>query len=102
MSPKALTNKQQSYLRGLGQPLHPTLNIGREGLTEGTQKALEDLFAHHELVKGRVQKTTESDPGEVAATLAADTGAALVGVVGRTFLLYRPNSELKDRIKLPE
>jgi RNA-binding protein len=96
-----LTTRQQTYLRALGQALHPTLNVGREGCTEGTRGALEALFAHHELVKGRVQKTTESVPREVAAALAADTGAAVVGVVGRTFLLYRPNPELKERIHLP-
>src|SRR5712692_4443007 len=86
-----LTTKQTSYLRGLGQPLQATLNVGREGITEGTRQALEELFARHELVKGRVQKTTESDPREAAAALAEETGAVLVGVVGRTFLVYRPN-----------
>lgn len=96
-----LTTRQQSYLRGLGQALQPTLNIGREGHTEGTRQALEALFAHHELVKGRVQKTSASAPREVAAALAAETEAALVGVVGRTFLLYRANPKLKERITLP-
>jgi RNA-binding protein len=97
-----LTARQQSYLRGLGQALQPTLNIGREGLTEGTRQALEALFAHHELVKGRVQKTSDSVPREVADALASETEVALVGVVGRTFLLYRPNPKLKEPIKLPD
>ena len=96
-----LTTSQQSHLRGLGQALHPTLNIGRAGYTEGTLQALESLFARPELVKGRVQKTSEADPQEVAATLAADAGAVLVGVVGRTFVLYRANPQLKERIVLP-
>jgi RNA-binding protein len=97
----SLSTRQQSYLRGLGQALQPTLNIGREGHTEGTRQALEALFARHELVKGRVQKTSEGVPREVAAALAAETGAEVVGVVGRTFLLYRPNPDLKERIALP-
>src|SRR5438105_546250 len=39
-------------------------------------------------------------PQEAAAALALAAGAALVGVVGRTFLLYRPNPERKDQIRL--
>jgi len=96
-----LTTKQITYLRGLGQSLHPTLSVGRDGLTPGTEQALEALLTHHELVKGRVQKTTEEVPHAVAAALAEKTGAALVGVVGRTFVVYRPNPKLKERISLP-
>jgi RNA-binding protein YhbY len=33
--------------------------------------------------------------------MASAMDAAVVGVVGRTFLLYRPNPERKDRIRLP-
>ena len=52
-------------------------------------------------MKGKVQQTSAAQPQEVAAALASAAGAALVGVVGRTFLLYRPNPERKDRIRLP-
>jgi RNA-binding protein len=96
-----LTQAQRRYLRGLGQSLNPTLQIGRDGLTEQTTAALEPLLKRHELVKVRVQQTAEVEPPEAAAALAAGSSAALVGVVGRTFLLYRPNSERKDPIRLP-
>jgi RNA-binding protein YhbY len=52
-------------------------------------------------VKGRVQQTAPAAPEEVAAALASAANAALVGAVGHTFLLYRPNPERKDRILLP-
>jgi RNA-binding protein len=96
-----LTTRQKTYLRGLGQARHPTLSVGREGVTDGTRTALEALLTRHELVKGRVQKTSDGDPREIASTLAESAGAVLVGVVGRTFLVYRPNPELKERIDLP-
>jgi RNA-binding protein len=96
-----LTQAQKRHLRGLGQALNPTLQIGRDGVTEATVAALEPLLLRHELVKGRVQQTAETTPAEVAAALAEASAAALLGVVGRTFLLYRPNPERKDRIRLP-
>jgi RNA-binding protein len=98
----ALSTKQRAYLRSLGQPRQPLFNVGRDGVTEGTRQALDELLTRHELVKGRMQKTAEGDPREIAAALAGETDAALVGVVGRTFLVYRPNPQPKDPIRLPE
>src|ERR1051326_8803910 len=97
----ALTAAQKRYLRGLGQALNPTLQIGREGVTAANEAALEPLLKRHELVKGKVQQTAEVAPREAAAALAQSGGAVLVCVVGRTFLLSRPNMERKDPIRLP-
>lgn len=97
----ALTTRQRAYLRGLAQQLRPQLHIGHEGVTPGTLSALEDLFRGRELVKARVLKTAGREPEEVAAELARAARSELVGVVGHTFVLYRPNPELKERIELP-
>jgi RNA-binding protein len=99
--PIELTQAQRKYLRGLGQALAPTLQIGRDGVTEANMAALEPLLKRHELVKGKVQQNSPAEPAAAAADLAAAGDAALVAVVGRTFLLYRPNPERKDRIRLP-
>jgi RNA-binding protein len=96
-----LTQAQKRYLRGLGQSLNPTLQIGREGVTAANLAALQPLLQRHELVKGKVQQTSTLEPQEVAAALAGQAEAALIGVVGRTFLLYRPNPERKDPLRLP-
>jgi RNA-binding protein len=96
-----LTTKQKAYLRSLAQTLRPQLHVGHEGLSPGVRGALEDLFKGRELVKGRVLKTTDEKPFEIAQTLANECRAGLVGVVGKTFVLYRPNPDLKERIELP-
>lgn len=84
----------------MGQALRPALHVGREGHTPATQAALEELFAHRELVKARVLPNASAAAREVAAAMAEEAGAALVGVVGHTFVLYRPNPKLKERIEL--
>jgi RNA-binding protein len=97
-----LSGRQKRFLRGLGQTLHPTLMVGKEGMTEGIRTALDELLAHHELVKVRVQKGAGGETRDWAEQVVEGSGAALVGVVGHTFLVYRPNPELKERIRLPE
>jgi RNA-binding protein len=87
-------------LRGLAQPLRAQLHVGREGLTPGVHSALEDLFRGRELVKGRLLRSCPETAAGVAAVLAGEAGAALVGVIGNTFVLYRANPELKERIEL--
>ena len=96
-----LTQTQKKQLRALGQALAPTLQIGRDGITDAVGSALEPLLKRHELVKARVQAGSPVTPQVAAEALAHATGAILVGVVGRTFLLYRPNPERKDRITFP-
>jgi RNA-binding protein len=99
-----LSTKQRAYLRGLAQVLRPQLHIGHEGCTPGVRSALEDLFRGRELVKGRLLNSAEEKPAVAAASLASAANAHLVGVVGKTFVLYRPNPDLRprDRIELPE
>ena len=97
-----LTTKQKAYLRGLGQTLRAQLHVGHDGLTPGIAGALEDLFKRRELVKVRILKSSDEDAAETAAALSEAAGAAVAGVVGHTFLLYRANPDLKERIELPE
>jgi RNA-binding protein len=76
--------------------------VGHGGYTDGNRSALEDLFKRRELVKVRILNTSDELPKELAAMVAEESGALVVGVVGKTFVLYRPNPQLKDRIELPE
>lgn len=96
-----LNTRQKAYLGGLAQLLRAQLNIGANGVTDGTITALLDLFRGRELVKVRLRKSASEDPREVAALLAERSESALVNVVGRTAVLFRPNLELKERIALP-
>jgi RNA-binding protein YhbY len=49
----------------------------------------------------RVQRLAGGEANEWAESAATDAGATVVCILGRTFLLYRPNPELKERIRLP-
>lgn len=96
-----LTSKQRAHLRGLGNTLDPIIQLGKGGLGDMVLRQTDEALTARELVKGRVLKNSELEPAEAAEALARATKGELVQVVGRVFLLYRPNPE-KPRITLPE
>lgn len=97
----ALTGKQKRVLRSLGQLLEPVIHVGKEGVSDESIAATEDAFRRRELIKVRVLKNAPDDTDAIADALAEATKSDVAGQVGFTFLLYRPNKNLRDRITLP-
>lgn len=99
-----VTGKQARHLRGLGHHLSPLAMIGKEGLTDNLLAALESVLAAHELVKVRVQDGCPLAREEAAELLAARTKSRIAQLIGKTFLLYRENRDLKEdkKIRLPK
>jgi len=91
-----LTPKQISFLRSKAHPLEPLFQLGKQGVSEGFQRQVEEALREHELIKLRVGRHVEVD----LRALAADFRACLVQNVGRTFVLYRPSDE--PSLRLPE
>ena len=96
----ALTGKQKRVLRGSGQLLEPVVFVGKEGVDAAIHPT-EDAFRTHELIKVRVLRNAPDSTTNIAPELAQRTNSELAGKVGHTFMLYRPNPELKKRIDLP-
>lgn len=85
-----LSGKEKRALRAQGNLLKTELWIGREGISEGTLKALENSFNTKELVKIKLQENCPLSKEEVADILSRKGQAELVQVIGNTILLYRP------------
>ncbi len=96
-----LTGKQKTYLRGRGQLLDPVVHVGKEGVSEECVTVTLDAFRTRELLKVRVLKTAPATLPDVAAQLAEQTDSYMAGKVGFTFLLYKPNPEIRNRLELP-
>ncbi len=99
-APMALSGKANRYLRSLGHPLKPVVQIGKEGVSDGLIAATAQTLLDHELIKVRVLGEAPEDRHESLQALAKKTGSELVQVIGRTGLLYRRHPE-KPRIQLP-
>ena len=95
-----LTGKQNRFLRGLGHGLKPFVMIGKHHLSEEVVKATNEALETHELIKVKIQDGCLEDRKIVAAELAVETGAAVVQVIGKNFLLYRQNED--KTINLPK
>ena len=97
-----LTTRQRAALRSQGQKLADDCHLGKAGLSESFLMHLDDLFSRKELVKLRFDDIQGAMRKEMADELADIASAHLVGVTGRTMLLYRPNPTLppEKRVKL--
>ncbi len=95
-----MTSKQRAYLRGLANPLEAIVHVGKGGMADTIVKQTEDALTARELIKGKALETAPVSAREAAEALAAATGAAVVQVIGRTFVLYRPSQD-EPRIVLP-
>lgn len=96
-----LTGKQKRFLRAMGNEMVPILQVGKSGITESVVTQTNETIEARELIKGRVLQNCLEEPKSVAVELAEQTGADLVQVIGRNFLLYRP-SKNKPAIELPK
>lgn len=96
-----LTGKQKRYLRSLGSVQEPVLQIGKGGINENSIIQAQDALEARELIKVRVLNNCLDEPVDAAAALAMKSGAEVVQVIGRNFLLFK-RSEKKPKIELPE
>ncbi len=88
-----LTSKQRAFLRGEASALEPVLTVGKAGVTPATLAALNTALRGRELVKCAVLESCPLSPREAADILAERADCAPVTVIGRRFVLYRPNPD---------
>ena len=69
----------------------PTVWVGKAGVTEGLLSEVSRQLDAHRAIKVKVQRSAlvERTVEEIAAEVAEKTGAELIEVRGRTFVLYR-------------
>lgn len=91
-----LSGQEIRHLRGLGHHLTVLAMIGKEGITPNLIKSVQDNLTAHELVKIRIQDTCTLERPEAVAELATAAGAAVVQILGKTALIYRPNPDLDE------
>nr|WP_320009990.1 ribosome assembly RNA-binding protein YhbY [uncultured Desulfobulbus sp.] len=85
---------KKKKLRSLGHHLEPIVYVGKEGLTEPLHKSLEAALKARELVKVKLGQNCPIERKAAGEELAELCRAALVQVIGRMILLYKPNPEL--------
>lgn len=102
--PLTLNAKQKQYLKGLAHPLSPLVQIGKEGLRAGLIAMTNQELLQHELIKVKLGSNSELDKHVASVEIAEKTESTLVQLIGKTFVLYKPNlKKPKDkRIHIPK
>jgi RNA-binding protein len=95
-----LTGKQRRHLRALGHALTAVVTIGKDGITPGVARAIDQALFDHELVKIRLGQNAPVDRKDAAAELAAETASEVAQILGNTVLLYRRHPD-QPIIELP-
>lgn len=95
-----LTSQQRAKLRSLASTMSPVTQIGKGGVTENLLTTICDALEARELIKLSVLETCEYTPREAAEGIADALNAAVVGVIGRKFVLYRRSLNGKRHIEL--
>ena len=95
-----MTSKQRAYLKGLAMKINPILQIGKSSITPEFTTAVDEALEARELIKIHVLKNCFDDPGEIAAMVADRTHSQVVHVIGKRFVLYKPDKD-KPKIILP-
>ena len=98
---KELQSKERAYLRKLASSYPAILQLGKDGISPAITKACAEALLARELIKVACLPNCEALPKEAAAIIAERTGAEVVTVIGRKFVLFKSNPKLKDKaIKL--
>jgi RNA-binding protein len=95
-----LTGKQKRYLRSLAHDIKPIFQVGKGGTNEHLVRHIVEAIESRELLKISVLTNNTDDPKEIGSELAANAGAELVQVIGKTIILYKESKDNKT-IKLP-
>ena len=75
-------------------------NIGKASLTPEIIEALDAALEKRELIKVAVLKNCIDDPREIASVIGERTHSAVVKVIGKKMIFYRP-AKKKSKVKLP-
>ncbi len=94
-----LNSRQRAQLRGMANDFETILQVGKMGISDNTEKQVDDALEARELIKMSVLETCPLTSRQAADELADKVKADVVQVIGRKFILYRESKNNKT-IKL--
>ena len=97
-----LNSKQRKYLRSQAHHLTPIAFIGKNGFTKGSANSIEKVLAVHELIKLKFNDCKD-EKYKISQEVSDKLNCSIVGIIGNITILYREQSDKKNRkYKLPE
>lgn len=94
-----MNKKQREFLRKSAHDLEALVRIGKDGFTDNQVQSILEVIESRELIKVKLLQNSTLDKREVAEEIEEKTGCEVVGIIGRTIILYKENVE-KPKISL--
>ncbi len=91
-----INSKQRAYLKGLSNKLNPSIQIGKEGLTDNILEELETHLEYRELVKISVLENSPVMADEIVDQVLSKTNSEFVQVIGNKLIIYRESKDHKQ------
>lgn len=88
-----LTGKDRSYLKGLANGLNPSMQIGKEGLTESIIVELDQQLESKELIKLSVLDNSPVIVEEIVEEILNKTNSEFVQMIGSKLIIYRKSKK---------
>ncbi len=88
-----LTSKQKAFLRKEAHHLDPVVRVGKDGYSEELIKSILEAITNRELMKVKILQNSDENKDDFITKLTEDTLVQIVGVIGRTIILYKQNEE---------
>lgn len=88
-----MLSRHRRHLKSLGHSLSPVVRIGRGRISPKVVEETHRSLEAHELIKVRLDLDEGEERRTLAASLAEQTGAEIVGMVGKIALMYRAREE---------
>ena len=88
-----LNSRQRAQLRGMANGIETIFQVGKTGVAEQIIKQVNDALEARELIKMRVLETCPVNSRTAADTIASETGADVVQVIGSRFVLFKRNPQ---------
>jgi len=91
-----INSKQRSKLRSLAHHVKPSVYIGKSGLTDGVYASISESLDSQELIKVKFNENKDLKK-KLISDLESILSASVVGSIGNTVIIYKPNKELNQR-----
>ena len=89
----ALTSKQRAFLKKKAHELNPLVRIGKDGITDSLIQSILEAIDSRELLKVKILQNCEKEKDEVLEELSKCNEFEVVGIIGRTIILFRENKD---------
>lgn len=93
-----LTSKQRATLRSKANQMPAIFHVGKDGINPEFIIGVRDALEARELIKIDLNQNCELEVEVAAEIVSSRTGAILVQIIGRKFILYRKSKTRKEGV----